>query len=350
MMSVLSSINDAFGLYSSALISVLIAAVVVIVTTKMMRGKRYQGKAPPLAPFGMLNTIRELTSDNMPWFLRKCARVCGTYTFRLSLPIPGIPMFVVTGDAALARAVLTDPLTIKPKTYEEFQPMGVSGIFNRNGPFWHVRRKSQAPAFSNHHIKRMNRMAMDCTDKWIEEKLIPWAKEGKSFDVGKEMISVTLDAICKTAFEYEISEQEKKEFTKNCELVFKEFFSRSTANPFRKIFGRLLPERHRALRAARSNHDLAMRMVSNYRSNPNPTKGTVIDLIANQSFYKNDLELGADVITYVSQMIVIIFKHSHNHAILNHFLFAAFLCSLLVVMMYVHLEVRTAFAFLKTLI
>lgn len=189
--------------------------------------------------------------------------------------------------------------------------MGVSSIFNRNGPFWHVRRKSQAPAFSPHHIKRMNRVAMDCTDKWIEDKLIPWAKEGKSFDVGKEMISVTLDAICKTAFEYEISEQEKKEFTQNCELVFREFFSRSTANPFRKIFGRLLPERRRALRAARSNHELAMSIVSNYRSLPNPTKGTLIDLIANQSFYKDDFELGADVVTYVSEMIAMVFKHAH---------------------------------------
>ena len=113
------------------------------------------------------------------------------------------------------------------------------------------------------------------------------------------MISITLSAISKTAFEYDISEQEKKDFTKNSGDVFKEYFNRSMANPFRKYCGQLLPGRRTAIKAAACNQELVMRMLNKYRANPNPTKGTVIDLIANGSYYKSDLEIGADILTYL---------------------------------------------------
>ncbi|KAL3919605.1 MAG: hypothetical protein SGILL_003675 [Bacillariaceae sp.] len=97
-----------------------------------------------------------------------------------------------------------------------------------------------------------------------------------------------------------ITEEEKKQYEKDNEAFLKEFFSRSMANPLRKYSGRLLPERNKGWKAAYNNQALAMRIVKNYKSNPNPTKGTVIDLIANMSCYKSDEELGADILTYLT--------------------------------------------------
>ena len=51
--------------------------------------------------------------------------------------------------------------------------------------------------------------------------------------------------------------------------------------------------------AAAANQALCMKILNQYKSNPNPSKGTVIDLIANASYYKSDLEIGADLITYL---------------------------------------------------
>ena len=53
----------------------------------------------------------------------------------------------------------------------------------------------------------MNQVALEITEKWIQEVLIPCTERGESFDVSKEMISITLEAICKTAFEYDITKQ-----------------------------------------------------------------------------------------------------------------------------------------------
>ena len=92
-----------------------------------------KGTRPPVAPFGMFECIRYMTSEQQPWFpLRARKALNDTDTF--VLPLPRRP--VMTGDAYLARDILMDPLSIKPKTYQEFEPFGVGSIFTRNGSYW----------------------------------------------------------------------------------------------------------------------------------------------------------------------------------------------------------------------
>jgi cytochrome P450 len=256
-----------------------------------------KGSRPPIAPFGMLECIRCMTSEQQPWFpLRARKALNDNDTF--VLPLPRRP--VMTGDFALAREILMDPLSIKPKTYQEFEPFGIGSIFTRNGSYWHSRRKGAAPAFSNRHVKRMNQVALERTEKWIQDVLIPCANEGKSFDVSAEMLSITLEAICKTAFEYDVSEHEKDEFLNNSELVFKEFLTKSINNPIRKYVGRWIPDRRKALDAARSNVNFAKRIIARYKTNPNPLKGTIIDHLVKNPCYANEDELAADVLLYLT--------------------------------------------------
>merc|ERR1712157_86481 len=42
------------------------------------------------------------------------------------------------------------------------------------------------------------------------------------------------------------------------------------------------------------------RIIANYRSNPNPRKGTIIDLIVNNPCYKTEDEIAADVLVYLT--------------------------------------------------
>jgi len=250
-----------------------------------------------MAPFGLFECIRYMTSEQQPWFPLKAKKALGDVDTFI-LPLLRRP--VMTGDAALAREVLTDPLSIKPKTYQEFEPFGIGSIFTRNGSYWHARRKGVAPAFSNRHVRRMNQVALDYTTKWIKEKLIPWSEAGKSFDVAEEMISVTLEAICKTAFEYDISEDEKRAFVNNSEYVFKEFLTKSINNPLRKYIGSWIPDRKKALDAARDNNLFAKKIIAHYRSNRNPLEGTIIDYLMKNPCYANDDELAADVLLYLT--------------------------------------------------
>ena len=103
----------------------------IISLLKMNATKK--GTRPPVAPFGMFECIRYMTSEQQPWFPLRARKVMhDTDTF--VLPLPRRP--VMTGDASLAREILMDPLSIKPKTYQEFEPFGVGSIFTRNGSYW----------------------------------------------------------------------------------------------------------------------------------------------------------------------------------------------------------------------
>jgi len=273
---------------------IIVSVILSLIRTSLQTSK---DKRPPVAPFGMFECIRYMTSEEQPWFALKAKEKLKGNPDTFILPLPRRPM--VTGDATLAREILTDPLSIKPKTYQEFEPFGVGSIFTRNGKYWHARRKGTAPAFSNRHVQRMNQVALERTEKWIEEKLIPWTKSGQAFDVAEEMISITLEAICKTAFEYDISEEEKQNFLSNSELVFKEFLTKSINNPLRKYIGRWIPDRRKALQAAGANVLFAKKIIAKYRSNPNPLEGTIIDYLSKNPCYANDDELAADVLLYL---------------------------------------------------
>jgi cytochrome P450 len=146
----------------------------------------------------------------------------------------------------------------------------------------------------------MNQVALEKTEKWIRDVLIPCTEEGRSFDVSKEMISITLEAICSTAFEYDISESEKAAFVSNLELQLKEFLTKSINNPFRKYLGNLIPARRRALDASKANVAFVMKIIGKYRATPNPIKGTIIDCLASNPCYANDDELAADVLLFLT--------------------------------------------------
>jgi hypothetical protein len=54
-----------------------------------------------------------------------------------------------------------------------------------------------APALEKSHVARMNSVALDRTERWIETRVRPMVEKGESFDVGKEMVGVILSAIVK---------------------------------------------------------------------------------------------------------------------------------------------------------
>ena len=193
-----------------------IAALVVFVSLRWavfgaLSKKRQNARSryPPLAPIGLLKTVQTVSGSDFPWFLLRTARELKSRIFRLSLPIFGTPMVIVVSELETARQVLTDPLTTKPLAlYSSANNMngGYPTMFTLNGNQWHARRKWASPAFSSNHVRRMNNVALEKTEIWIREKLRPMVQEGESFDVAKEMIGITLSAICKTAFECRMSE------------------------------------------------------------------------------------------------------------------------------------------------
>jgi len=198
----------------------------------------------------------------------------------------------------MAREILMDSTTTRPPAfYRKLEIGGTPNIFTREGESWHARRMGVKPAFHRIHVQRMNQVACDSAEKWIREKLIPWCANGTPFDVSSEMTNVILEAICLTAFEYDLSEEERIEFLENNELYFAEFLGRPMFRKYIPLW--FLPERKRALDGYYKVMELMKRFIANYRSKPNPMKGTIIDLLMNNPCYKNDDELAFELFAYV---------------------------------------------------
>lgn len=179
-----------------------------------------------------------------------------THEFQLSLPCSFRQYSFVIGDPSTFRTVLTDPLTTKPsEIYGRMKNMNATrtaAIFTSNGSIWHSKRKAGklvvcnsiscasgaqinfkplvfplvAPAFSSVHIKRMNTLAIEKCESWIQEKLlVANGEEGARFNVATEMIDIVLSAICETAFDYKMPKWERDYLGEELEYALVCFFS-----------------------------------------------------------------------------------------------------------------------------
>lgn len=282
----------------------IIIAISLLLCCFIIVSKRHKAKKqfPPVFPLKkLIKVVKALKKTdqkrNPPKLFLQVARQMGKYTYALP-KVPFLDRLIIVGDAKLAREILMDSSTSKPRDiYGKIEPRNVGCIFTRNGKFWQDRRKGVTPAFSKIHIQRMNQVALDCTDKWITNKLIPLCENDKTFDVAKEMANIILEAICKTGFEYEITEQEMKDFLINDEIWVKEFINKPGIRQYIPLW--FIPSRREAFEADKKMLDFFKKIMNTYRCNPNPAKGTIIDLVLNNPCYKNDDERAYDVFIYL---------------------------------------------------
>lgn len=184
-----------------------------------LQSKHHEGDA------GWIECIIGLIGPRAPFFV---------YEGFKTLP-PGIP-WIATGkfpnkspsgcayavaDLEIAKEILQSPRSQKSIMYEgvDFLTCGYSNIFTANGHRWKHARKGVAPAFSSNHIKRMVRICAEHLDNLIKDTIDKCADEGKSFNLGEEMVCLTLSIISEAAFEYPMTREEMTEFTTNLETA-----------------------------------------------------------------------------------------------------------------------------------
>lgn len=167
-----------------------------------------------------------------------------------------------------------------------------------NGAGWHAKRKAIAPAFSSNQVKRMTSVANEKIEQWMQTKLRNSTNTTiVSFDVAREMADIVLRAIVATAFEYEMSDEEKKHFCHELELALIEFTLKS--NPVREAVGWFLADRRRAFEAGRNLMSFAKKMMDSYRKRGPTHKGTIIQLIMESDAHPTDEEKAAEIIFFL---------------------------------------------------
>lgn len=277
--------------YSILTILLVIPIVIFLFNAKRGQGvlRTKEGHAshyPPYLPISYIHILRTLSAGQLPQSMLKWARVYSCNIYSLRMLFIGA-RFIVVGDANVMRKVLTHESISKPWVYKVTTSIhnGGTNFFVENGERWYHARKSIMHAFSSHHIRRMRNVTLEKVDKFMK-KLD--TNLSKSFDVGKEMINLTLEVICDAAFEYKMSESEQEEFLTELEIVLKE--NRNSHIPLRWRLGRFIPSVRRARLGSRRLYALGEKILATYRTIENPIKDTVMDRIVNNPNYSDDKE------------------------------------------------------------
>jgi len=267
----------------------LLLFTLTLLSLKVDFRKRAQ---PPQSPYSLLTTIREASSGRFHLLILNAAKNVGSiFTVQFFLK-----KITIVSDADICREILCDRSQVKTANYAILRTVHgqQNDVLTSHGSCWYHARKAIAPAFSSRHIKKMNSVAIKHTNKFISNKLDHIVEEGLAFDVGNEMISLTLDIICETAFEYHIDEEEKYTFLTEFHIILDEAVKKRI--PLRGMFGCIIPAVRRARLGTERMLDFALKIIDSYYELESPQKGTVLDCIIKNQAYKNNKARAADIL------------------------------------------------------
>ncbi|EJK44537.1 hypothetical protein THAOC_36914 [Thalassiosira oceanica] len=262
--------------------------------------KIFGGILPPFAPGSMMKHMEMATCGQYPWWLLEIANKSNSRVFRVSRPTKGHKCIV--GEYQVAREILTDPQSKKPPAiYNQMRYVNGSGdasMFTLNGKRWHAKRRACVPAFSSSRVRKMNSIALEHTEAFLE-----LLRNGDGvFDVSSDMQSLVLGAISESAFDYIMSPQEKKEFSESVRLSLIEYARNATVHTYRSWLGWLLPGRRRASVVAQRIRNIMIRVLKRYRESGETegNRGTLIQLIASDdNAFRNDDEKLAQLVEFL---------------------------------------------------
>ena len=266
-------------------VSVLVVGVLGVAIFKFLTSNKLPKNAFPLAPVGLLESMTKVGNEEAPWFMLDIAKKMGRQSYRLPLPLGPGGAYVV-GDWDLARTIQQDPLSEKPRqVYRGFDGMtgrkqSIFTVTNAN-PYHKIARKGSAQAFSKGEVGRMLDISRGAFLQWREGRLNDFVESGEPFDPALEMNMMTLDVICKAAFEYDrVTTEDYENLSHHLEVALREHTFKQTANPLRRTFGYFIPSVREADHSTAETRAFVTKLRNAYRANPNKSKSkTLIRLI-----------------------------------------------------------------------
>ncbi|KAG7356069.1 cytochrome P450 [Nitzschia inconspicua] len=296
-------------LLQSFLCGVFCLVCLVVVGTKIYRRRRHQrlygnNAFPPFARAGAWKTARLMNSSKLPWFFKECAESAKSSVFRIRVPFLKAPMFVAVGDLNAAKEILQDPTTLKSEALNASiaSVAGGPNIFTSEGPQWKNSRKAVSPAFMKKYLDRMHQICKVETEEWINDKLKPCVEKGKDFDIGKELVLLTLSILCHAAFEYKIKPKEGEAVVQELNIVTRDC-ALGNSSSLRSNLGFFLPSVRRSEKARKRIQDFAKKMLQAYRKNNSKSDAaleeTIIGCIARSTKYEDDSRRIADIVMFL---------------------------------------------------
>lgn len=301
---------QAAGATSTGVVVAQLIAIILSSSFLLFRRKddRKITKYPPYAPIGVWTILKaRMNAKSNAYWMLDIARELKSQVFQLSLP--SFKSIHIVGESSTSRKILLHSSTTKPDVPYQLLRLvfgNAPSMFTLNvGQEWHVKRKAVAPAFSYIHVKRMNRVALEKTEDWINKYNSSSSGAGEGggavVDVAHEMIGIVLSSICETAFEYEMSTTEQQYFTHELELALVEYVRKAATIPLRLRFGQyFISETRRARLAVQNLMQMVYKIMSEYRARATYIDGTIIQLIMQSHVaYPTNQEKAAELLTFL---------------------------------------------------
>jgi cytochrome P450 len=300
-------------LLQSLVVGLLLLIVVVSVARKIHRRRKHQrlygnNAFPPVARVSMFRMARHWMngSKELPWLWQDCAKSVDSAVFQLRNPswVRQKPMVVAVGELHTAKEILQDPETTKPQASAMAAMVGGQpNILTSEGPQWKLSRKAISPAFLKQYLDRMHHVCKEETEEWISQKLKLYVEKQVDFDIGKELVLLTLSIICHAAFDYKVSPEEGKAVVHELAIVSREYGMDDSSSFMRSTFGILFPSVRRARKARKRLQEFSKKVLQTYRKNKGKNKAaledTIISCIARNTKYEDDSRRIADIVMFL---------------------------------------------------
>jgi cytochrome P450 len=104
---------------------------------------------------------------------------------------------------------------------ENAQESGLSGVFAAEGEEWRRQRRLAVTALNSNHLNRYFHVVRTSTER-LHRRLKEVAREGRAFDIGRELTSYTVDITSALAFGHDLNTLERgdNELQKHIQRVF----------------------------------------------------------------------------------------------------------------------------------
>eukprot|EP00539_Tryblionella_compressa_P001156 CAMPEP_0178732714 /NCGR_PEP_ID=MMETSP0744-20121128/410_1 /TAXON_ID=913974 /ORGANISM="Nitzschia punctata, Strain CCMP561" /LENGTH=507 /DNA_ID=CAMNT_0020384851 /DNA_START=76 /DNA_END=1600 /DNA_ORIENTATION=+ len=258
---------------ASAVLSAFLCALIDVRFggIKAKSNKNLQHPLPPRCKEGFFQVLDRFNSIKFhDWILGVARTQAKIVEFNLWPLVPWNTHFFAVSDPRVARAILENPKTMKPReVYSLFDGI-VGGVcfISEEGERYKHPRKSVLTGMSYSSMDDMQTKIDQVIQAWIDRNLGQNKGDVTGVDVGVEMQKCTLQSIGKIAFGYDFSEQEQAETLDKVVAAAFEFGIESEKNPIRKnrFLGPLFwPSKRKAVQDVRDMRELARKLLKIHR-------------------------------------------------------------------------------------
>mmetsp|Transcript_36981 Transcript_36981/g.67847 ORF Transcript_36981/g.67847 Transcript_36981/m.67847 type:complete len:543 (+) Transcript_36981:128-1756(+) len=278
---------------------------------------------PPIAPVSFGQALKGINGKESMHFLLEMAEKTKSDTFQLfGKPFPKL---YIVGNVHTARDILLEKSTSKVphiyKTYDKIMGKRTMLTTVDNEDFKKMKDSLIKPVFHQSAVvKSMNRNFEEYAKDWVDNKLETFSETGQLFDPTEEMGCLFFCSYLDSAFEFNATDEDYCNFTRNFETALPELIYKRGISPLRKYHDFMYPKTREAFKSCKALQAYGEEILRSYRKKKVEDRSetaTLIKVIADEKApFKNDKYRVAQIVDLIVASHVTTARHVSSTMVL----------------------------------